>query len=234
MRKVALFLFEVDEIMPNYLSIFYTIFASIYLGSLSYAPYPGQFLVKALPIALLLLFSLWSLKHKLKVVVGGALAASMAGDIMLALSFENSFVYGLGCFFVAHLAYIVCFFVLRSNANNVAIPNKRNTLLLGFACCLIIAFAFVVARHILPATEQLFFPVLAYISVISIMGVTAILVARSWLIALGAIVFVVSDTILAQATFMDPITLSEFAVMLTYYAAQYLLTRGVMESSQTT
>ena len=111
--------------------------------------------------------------------------------------------------------------------------TQRNPALLGVACAFVVGFSVLMAQHILPAAGDLFYPVLAYIMVISVMGVTALVVARSWYIALGALVFVTSDAILAQTIFIKPITLSGFAVMLTYYAAQYLLTRGFIQMART-
>ena len=64
------------------------------------------------------------------------------------------------------------------------------------------------------------------------MGLAAVLLTRSWWITAGALIFIVSDAILAQSIFREPIALSAFAVMLTYYTAQYLLTRGLIEANR--
>lgn len=219
--------------MPNYMSLVYAVCAFTYLGSLSFTPYSGQFVVKALPIVLLSFFSFISLKGKLKAAVVFALFASAAGDVFLALTFEDSFVFGLGCFLIAHIAYVVSFFIARSDTQDRHMETQRNPALLGVACAFVVGFSVLMAQHILPAAGDLFYPVLAYIMVITVMGVTALVVARSWYIALGALVFVTSDAILAQTIFIKPITLSGFAVMLTYYAAQYLLTRGFIQMART-
>ncbi|WP_338519052.1 lysoplasmalogenase [Alteromonas gracilis] len=219
--------------MPNYMSFVYALCAFTYLGSLSFTPYPGQFVVKALPILLLSFFSFISLKSKLKAAVVFALFASAAGDIFLALTFEGNFVLGLGCFLVAHIAYIVSFFIARIDRQGRQMETQRNPALLGVACAFVVGFSVLMAQHILPAAGDLFYPVFIYIMVITTMGITALVVARSWYIALGALVFVTSDAILAQTIFIKPITLSGFAVMLTYYAAQYLLTRGFIQAART-
>jgi uncharacterized membrane protein YhhN len=84
------------------------------------------------------------------------------------------------------------------------------------------------AKHILPEANTLFFPVLAYISVILTMGLSAIWLGNTRLIICGAVLFIVSDAVLAQSVFRTPLPLSPFLVMLTYYAAQYCLAFGLM------
>jgi len=218
--------------MPNYMSLIYAAFAFLYLGSLSYTPYNGQFIVKALPIGLLVLFTFLRLKGNARLIVCFALIASLAGDVFLALPISKSFIYGLACFFIAHLAYIVSFIHLRANKVSSAPQKKRVTSIQLFLSFVVICFAVLMAGHILPVAQQLYYPVLAYLCVITIMGVTAVLLTRSWWIAAGALIFVISDAILAQSVFREPITLSGFAVMLTYYVAQYLLTRGLIGANR--
>lgn len=49
-------------------------------------------------------------------------------------------------------------------------------------------------------------------------------------VAIGAVIFVVSDSLIALRAFVEdfPLPLSGFWVMLTYIAAQVLITHGVM------
>jgi len=90
-----------------------------------------------------------------------------------------------------------------------------------------ISFAVMMAVHILPASKALFYPVVAYISVITLMGLTAVWLAQTKLIVTGALFFVVSDAILAQSVFKTPLPLSTIWVMTTYYGAQNCLTMGL-------
>ena len=92
-----------------------------------------------------------------------------------------------------------------------------------------VSFAVMMAVHILPASKALFYPVVAYISVITLMGLTAVWLAQTKLIVTGALLFVISDAILAQSVFKTPLPLSTFWVMTTYYAAQYCLTMGLVD-----
>jgi uncharacterized membrane protein YhhN len=94
----------------------------------------------------------------------------------------------------------------------------------------IVSFTAVMAGHILPASGSLFYPVVAYISVITLMGLTAVWLAQTKLIVTGALLFVISDAILAQSVFKTPLPLSTFWVMTTYYGAQYCLTMGLVDA----
>jgi uncharacterized membrane protein YhhN len=46
---------------------------------------------------------------------------------------------------------------------------------------------------------------------------------------IGAIVFVLSDSILAVNKFYNPIQKSSFIIMLTYLVAQYLIVNGILK-----
>ncbi|OJF69590.1 hypothetical protein BK026_12785 [Alteromonas sp. V450] len=216
--------------MPQYRSLIYAAASLIYLASLCFAPYSGQFIAKALPVGLLMLFSFLSLNGIARLMVCFALFASLIGDIFLALSISKQFIYGLTSFFIAHLAFILSFIHLRMT-QPVKASQSRSARAARFALgFIVICFASLMAKHILPVTQQLYLPVLGYLCVITIMGLAAVLLTRSWWITAGALIFIVSDAILAQSIFREPIALSAFAVMLTYYTAQYLLARGLIEA----
>lgn len=49
---------------------------------------------------------------------------------------------------------------------------------------------------------------------------------RNWIFTLGALLFVLSDTILAWNKFVSPLAASKYLIMVTYYAGQFLLFTG--------
>ena len=204
--------------------------ALVYLATLPLTPYMAQFLPKALPIGVLAVFAYIKLSAMPRYMVLMALLFSLAGDISLALPFAESFITGLSCFFLAHLSYAACFANLNRHkpkalSSDIISPNVKWLISLT-----IVSFTAVMAGHILPASGSLFYPVVAYISVITLMGLTAVWSAQTKLIVTGALLFVISDAILAQSVFKTPLPLSTFWVMTTYYAAQYCLTMGLVDA----
>ena len=83
---------------------------------------------------------------------------------------------------------------------------------------------------IVPNAGNMKVPVIAYMIAISLMAITAGFRVDSkflW-VALGALIFMVSDTLIAVSRFVAPFDYSGVAVMSTYYLAQLLICTGVL------
>lgn len=148
-----------------------------------------------------------------------ALACSLAGDV--ALMFPGYFVPGLVAFLLAHLSYIA---MLKQGQAWFA---SRRALLavLSFGACM---YAVLWIGGLPPSLRA---PVAAYVLVIALMAAQAIgraVVLRDRAasgVALGAIFFMLSDTLLALNKFVAPLPLAPLWVLSTYYAAQLLIVR---------
>lgn len=148
---------------------------------------------------------------------------SMVGDVCLL--FESSFVAGLSAFLCAHIAYI---FMLHRDTPRW-LPSKAAF----FGCAVVgVALYAYLWNHGLPSALRL--PVWAYVCVIATMAGQAIGRAMSlrtpaaWAVALGAISFMASDSILALNKFVGHIPASYLWVLGTYYAAQWLIVFGML------
>ncbi|MEZ5663435.1 MAG: lysoplasmalogenase family protein [Burkholderiaceae bacterium] len=155
-----------------------------------------------------------------------ALAGSLAGDVALML--PGLFVPGLASFLVAHLAYIVLF-----RQDSAWWPDRRVLLVcLGYAALMVA----VLWTGGLPAGLRL--PVSVYALAIGLMAAQAVGRARahreqgSTLVALGAIAFIASDTLLAINRFVSPLPASAVWVLSTYYAAQCLIVGGTLRRAR--
>lgn len=151
-----------------------------------------------------------------------ALAFSLVGDV--CLMFHNLFIPGLVAFLCAHLCYIRLFCL-----DAPWLPRRTPLLVCGLLAA---GFYGYLWRH-LPADLRL--PVAAYVLVITLMVAQATgraclqrtLHARS--VAAGAMLFMLSDTLLALDRFAHPLTWSAFGVLSTYYAAQWLIVHGMLQ-----
>lgn len=148
------------------------------------------------------------------IVVG--LALSALGDVFLGLPRER-FLAGLVAFLLAHLAYCRAF-LLRSD------PAGTIWLLVGLAI-----YMGGILRAVLPGTGRLKGPVIGYVGVIAAM---VFLAGEGWLADpspassrafLGAVLFMISDSILAIHRFVRPVPGRKIWVMATYYGAQVLI-----------
>ncbi len=127
---------------------------------------------------------------------------------------RNAFIYGLSAFLLAQLSYLI---VLISSGpiRPAGIPLAIGAVLISVA----------ISWFLLPHTGEMRVPVLVYGSVITAMAVAAILCGgNQWLVAVGAVIFTVSDALIAANRFVAEIPAATFLIMLTYYTAQYLLT----------
>lgn len=116
-----------------------------------------------------------------------ALAFSLAGDVLLLD--DRRFVYGLAAFLCGHLAYTAGF---------LAAPDWRWSLAAIAAVAIVVLVATAGRRIVAGARAEepkLGPPVVAYLSVISAMAITAAAAGNAWAVV-GAALFVTSDTIL--------------------------------------
>lgn len=155
-----------------------------------------------------------------------ALAASLAGDVFLM--FPGYFIPGLVAFLLAHLAYIALF---RQQVG--WLPNRRALMaVVGVAGGMYGVLWF----GGLPAGLRA--PVAAYVVAIALMAAQAIgraTVLRdkpSVLVAVGALCFMLSDTLLAINRFVTPLPMSPVWVLGTYYTAQCLIVAGLLRQRQ--
>lgn len=210
-------------IAPINWSLTYGLLAIGYLLSLSIEPYSLQFVFKALPILFLLLFYRWQNSGKLYLSVVGALVFSALGDVLLALNFEHSFVFGLGAFLIAQICYQSLFWRLFNWSWSKAVV----------AVSMILGAAFVYWL-LMPNLAELRWPVLIYITVLTAMALSACFAGKQiGLAGYGALSFLVSDSLIAWDKFIAPIEQQALFIMTTYYIAQYLLVQGAIRLTTT-
>ena len=154
-----------------------------------------------------------------------ALVFSMVGDVFLMLP-GNTFIPGLASFLVAHIFYIALF-----RQGQTWFPSKKA----------LVAVLAVGASMYAIVWGGLGDPVLkiavaAYVSVIALMAAQAIGratvlgdAASRW-VALGACVFMVSDSLIAINKFVTPVALSSLWILATYYCAQLLIVHNARKA----
>lgn len=176
--------------------------------------HPLSALLKALPILILAYLALMQAEGPVRLWLLLALLFSAGGDIALTFVGERAFIGGLLLFLTAHLCYIVALL------QQPTIPTAAGWLILS----LLFVYATLLLRRLLPNLGTLKIPVLFYVTVILGMGIAAVVHApfSGWLIA-GAVLFMLSDSMIALDRFAQPIPNRDMLVMGSYYGAQYLL-----------
>jgi uncharacterized membrane protein YhhN len=205
------------------LYIYYSILAMLYLATLPFAPYPGSFILKTLPIYLLIFFAFYQKRIEGSVLLLGGIVFCSIGDVWLDLDAQKYFLFGLGSFLAGHVLYAAAFY---KNWRYQAAKVWGAPAIFTFGA----AMVFWIKQNLNSATEPFFLPVVLYVLVISLMSIFA-LFHRSQdykYIFGGALVFMLSDSLIAVNKFIYPLPdpIGAFAIMTTYYIAQYLIVWG--------
>ncbi|WP_335872607.1 lysoplasmalogenase [Bacillus sp. 2205SS5-2] len=176
---------------------------------------PGTILLMILMVS----FGTEELTHESTWIIIG-LIFSLSGDIFLMIP-KNKFLEGLVSFLIAHLCYIIAFTQGLTNLSfewNVGIP---------FFAVGILYYAYLLKSLKQEKNIVLQVGVFVYIVVICFMGVYSFSTG-SQLAIIGSIIFLLSDAILALNKFAKPFQTAQYYVMITYYAAQYLISLSVL------
>ncbi|MDA5558091.1 lysoplasmalogenase [Shimia sp. MMG029] len=154
-------------------------------------------------------------------VVAFALVCSALGDFVLSRNGERPFLLGLGGFSLVHIAYSWHFWMLGGGALTVS-----------FMLPVLVALALSTEIWLSPHTGKLRWFVRFYVVLISLMGVSALALTTHALAMIGAVAFIVSDTLLAMQLFrmreesgLYPLT--SVAIWGFYAAGQFLIVAGV-------
>lgn len=166
-----------------------------------------------------------NVQSRLKVWIVSALLFSWVGDILLMFQDKKSlfFLLGLSSFLLAHIFYII--FLHKVRLAEKIKPRLWTLLVVAVYYSVLIAF-------LSPWLGDMRLPVRVYGMVISFMLLLALhllfLANRQagLYIAIGAILFVLSDSLLAINKFYQPFEAADFLIMLTYGLAQLFLIIG--------
>lgn len=166
-------------------------------------------------------------KGLLKILIT-ALGFSCAGDILLLLEKKWEapllFYFGLGAFLVAHIFYIILYRKLGKQPRSIS--------LIIFYLLYLLLFLYLLVPGM---PLNLAIPVILYGFILCAMAwsswrIFSVHKTFGWYVVLGALLFVISDSILAIGKFKMPVVQGDFLIMATYLAAQFFITWGILHS----
>lgn len=176
--------------------------------------HPLRLASKGIPVAALIILLAAGGRDRYTVLVMAGLAFSLAGDLLLELP-GDLFVPGLAAFLVGHLFYNAAFLV-----------RCRRLLLLRLLPLL--AWATGIYLLLAPRLGELALPVLGYVCVLFSMmwraaalpGTAGMARTAARLALGGALLFGLSDSLLAIGKFLGPFPWLDYPVILTYWLGQ--------------
>lgn len=196
-------------------SFYYIFFIETILDSLI-------LLFKLIPMVLIIILAFitpakYATAYKTLIII--ALIFCAFGDYTL-----QWFIIGLSCFLIGHVFYIRAF--LTTNVKKPPLWIRLLLLIYGVSMMIWIGTTLLDANQFFLAVA-----VCAYIIIILTMGWTSFRTGCNYA-SIGAILFIISDSILAINKFIAPIEYSHQFIMLTYYAAQFFMTLSIANYSE--
>jgi len=157
-----------------------------------------------------------------------ALIFSFLGDVLL-LDKSNLFLFGIAAFLITQLLYIAIF----SKGLWKSSLGKKFSALFPFALFFIILISILG-----PGLNDFLIPVVIYGLAISLFGSVSLLRylvkknGTSMVLLIGAILFILSDSMIALNKFHEPRAYYSVSIMLTYILAQYLISAYMLKSEK--
>ncbi|MEV8586010.1 lysoplasmalogenase [Streptomyces sp. NPDC051180] len=186
--------------------------AAVDLGSLLAGADLGHQLAKPLLVPLLAAYAVTLGAPK---ALTAALLLGWGGDVLLLSEADWAFLAGMGSFAAGHVCYLVLF------------GRRRTSPALGALYAVVLGVTVVLLWPDLPAGLRV--PVACYSLLLTAMAYRAS--SLGLLAGLGGALFLLSDTLIAAGIAEWPrLPVPAFWVMLTYIAAQYLLTAGALRA----
>ncbi len=171
-----------------------------------------------LPILILIYISkVKSEKMQLNSFFLAGLVLSFFGDLFLL--FNWGFLPGLGSFLLAHLFYIISF------------KKKLQKRISKFWPIILSLYASILLVILFPYLKEMKIPVIIYAVVIATMMYNALKTHNRNLI-IGALLFLISDTLLSVYLFLQPLMILNLLVMATYILAQLFLVNGMISNDK--
>ncbi len=163
-----------------------------------------------------------------------AIIFSCAGDVLLMFQESNAnyFMFGLGAFLVAHVFYI---FAYKQHQGAGSADELQGLRKIRFALPIVLSGTGLITI-LYNRLGDLKIPVVLYASILTYMVLVALFrfgktnVRSFALVFGGAILFMISDSLIAINKFLEPLPQAGFWIMLTYISAQFLLiiVRGLL------
>ncbi|GAB3711454.1 hypothetical protein GCM10027592_49060 [Spirosoma flavus] len=158
---------------------------------------------------------------------------ALLGDVFLMIQEIDLFALGLGSFLVMQICYSRAFWLDIQASGKSIRPRSFSLTAIPFVLYDGIFLFILKPRFFLdPKLTPLWWPVVGYVFCLSLMGVLALLrkglLNYGW-VALGAVLFILSDSAIAIDKFLFPIAGATWLIMITYAMAQYLIVMGIVQ-----
>ncbi len=155
---------------------------------------------------------------------------------MYLLMFEGEnpkfFILGLAAFLIAHIFYILAY---RQHQDESMENSLKGIQKIRFSFPIVLAGTGLIIV-LYPSLGSLKIPVVVYALILIVMVLNSVFrygrtINNSfWLVFVGSIFFMLSDSVLAINKFFRPVTAAGFWIMSIYILAQFLIIQGLLQA----
>lgn len=221
--------FLTNEMRTRILSLIYFVIGILFIILHCMQLTPAAFVSKVLiilPLIVMLVLNLRNIWTRQQTIMFAGLFFSWTGDVLLEIpgGGEVIFMAGLGGFLISLVLYAVVFF---------SAPGKNEVFHSRFYLLIpVLLYGLAMGLYLNDYLGEMRLPVFVYeTAMITMLAGAVSRIGRvnqtSYVMVLaGAILFIISDSVLAANKFVQPVSLSTLIIMGTYIAAQWLITTG--------
>jgi len=204
--------------MKKFLTVLLFLFGGLYCYGIAIDDVILQAFSKPIPVMLILAQVRPASKYNFLIMAG--LLFSIVGDILL-LNVVDKFLYGLTAFLTAHIFYTIAFLI-------------RDRRIKSWSVLFFYVLGGGMLYFLYPHLGEMVKPVLVYVFFIITMLWRAFMQRNYNKIAvfayMGAMIFVLSDFILAYNRFVHTYPYAGIVTIITYWYAQYLIARSTFRN----
>lgn len=172
-------------------------------------------------------------EHSAYFVIIGAIIFSWFGDMLLMFQAKNTsfFIFGLGSFLISHVFYIVAYRKSKGDGSGEELSKPRLARYDFFLILICLSLIIVLQPHL----GEMMIPVIIYAITITFMTITSVhrygktSSTSFWMVTIGALLFMFSDSTIAIDKFIEPIPYARLIIMTTYISAQLLIVQGLIK-----
>ncbi len=195
----------------------------IYWMSIAFKPYLGSFILKWLPIGLLILLT-WHHRQRAHVKwLFLGLAFHSIGDVIIDFEGDFSLLVAIFPFMIGHLSYAYTFYQDRRKFTKLATWEKA---FIVFIILYGVAFSTILSTHL-----PLHFFIAVNMYIVIILGMVILSMVADYpekLVLVGALLYVISDSLIAVDAFVLSLPWSPFLTWPTYLLGQLFITIGYL------
>ncbi len=196
--------------------------AFIFALLIPWRPYTNAIILKWLPVGALSFFALCNPVSRQVLLFSASIFCHSIGDLLLEIHPMFYLLPAMLAFGLGHLGYSMVF--LQNKSKPIQISLKRKILLSILVIFTLGMLGILITK--IPSNKLI--PIILYLTIITSMAIASILSRLGKTVICGALLYIISDSIIAMNIFIYNIPFAGYLICPTYYIGQLLIILGFL------